>query len=235
VAASPVVLETKNVTRVYPEADGGTLLVLDRVNLSVARGEMVSLLGPSGSGKTTLLQICGLLDRASDGDVEIAGLSTCRLARGKLTEIRKNAIGFAYQSHHLLPEFSALENVELPLRVIGLAKGEAERRALETLERLGMAEKRANMPAELSGGERQRVALARAVVTRPAVLLADEPTGNLDDSNSQRVLDLLRNILKAYNSSMLIVTHDRELAWSMDRALVMENHRVIPAPSGYRG
>ncbi|MDR1495182.1 MAG: ABC transporter ATP-binding protein [Rickettsiales bacterium] len=226
-AAGSVVLEAKNITKFYPEADGGSLVVLAGIDFSVKRGEMVSFMGPSGSGKTTLLHICGLLDRASSGDVEINGLSTCRLDGGKLTEIRKNNIGFVYQMHYLFPEFSAIENVKLPLLVKGFSMAEAEKNASDILDRLGMLEKKSNMPSELSGGERQRIAVARAVVARPAIVLADEPTGNLDDDNSGKILDLLMDMLKAYNSSMLIVTHDLRLARRMDRTLLMRDHRIL--------
>ncbi|MDR1425892.1 MAG: ABC transporter ATP-binding protein [Rickettsiales bacterium] len=226
-------MAAKNIGKSYGEVGGGTLTVLDDINFTIARGEMVSFMGPSGSGKTTLLQICGLLDRADSGDVEIDGMSTCYLADKKLTETRRDKIGFVYQMHYLFSEFSALENVELPLLIRGRARGAAEKEALEMLDELGMFEKRANMPSELSGGEKQRVAIARALVTRPTILLADEPTGNLDKNNAERVLAILRKTLRTYDTSMLIVTHDRELARTMDRTMILEDHRVVERPSDF--
>ncbi|MDR2777835.1 MAG: ABC transporter ATP-binding protein [Rickettsiales bacterium] len=226
-AASPVVLEVKGVTKSYREASGGPIGVLDTVSFSIERGEMVSFMGPSGSGKTTLLQICGLLDRADSGDVEIGGTSTCHLSERRLTEIRKKNIGFVYQMHHLFPEFSAIENVELPLLIGGASKKSAEKSASEVLERLGMLERRISMPSELSGGERQRVAIARAVVTRPAIVLADEPTGNLDSENSGKVMNLLLETLRTYGTGMLIVTHNWELSRSTDRTLIIENRKIL--------
>ncbi|GHU28481.1 lipoprotein-releasing system ATP-binding protein LolD 1 [Bacilli bacterium] len=226
-ATSPIVLEAKNIRKTYGGVSGTIQSILDDVSFAVSKGEIVSFMGPSGSGKTTLLQICGLLDRANSGDIEINGISTCQLDEKKTTKIRKDNMGFVYQMHYLSPEFSATENVELPLLIDGVSKRVAVARVAEMLDRLGIFEKRFSMPAELSGGERQRVAIARALITCPAIVLADEPTGNLDSENSEMVLNLLVNMVKTMNTSMLMVTHNMELAKKTDRIIFIKNHKIV--------
>jgi lipoprotein-releasing system ATP-binding protein len=227
VAAGSVVLEVKNVTRTYREGYGGVVTILEGASFYIERGEMVSLVGPSGSGKTTMLQLCGLLDRVDSGDIRINGVSTAGLNERERTYLRRDNIGFVYQMHHLFPEFSAIENTMLPLLAKGCSNKLARERAMEILGQLGIYDKRFNMPAELSGGERQRVAIARALVTDPSVVLADEPTGNLDEANSTRALDLLVNTLKKAKASMLMVTHNKDLTRRMDRVMTIKNRRIF--------
>ncbi|MDR2778113.1 MAG: ABC transporter ATP-binding protein [Rickettsiales bacterium] len=226
-AASPIVLGVKDVSKIYREGRTTTATVFDGASFSIEKGEMVALVGLSGSGKTTMLQLCGLLDRVDEGDIEINGVSTRRLSEEERTEIRKSSIGFVYQMHHLFSEFSAVENVMLPLLVKGYSGKAARERAVVMLEQLGLSDRKANMPSELSGGERQRVAIARALVAEPNIVLADEPTGNLDEANSNRALSLLMNTLKKLNASLLIVTHNMDLAERMDRTMTIREHKIL--------
>jgi lipoprotein-releasing system ATP-binding protein len=226
-AASQIVLEVKNVNKTYREGCGDMSTVLRGVSFSLKKGEIVSLVGSSGSGKTTLLQLCGLLDRIDSGDIEINGDPTSKLSERERTKIRRNNIGFVYQMHYLFPEFSVIENVMLPLLANGEKSGLARKKAMEMLEQLGIPDKKPSMPAELSGGEKQRVAIARALVTGPNLLLADEPTGSLDEENAAKALDLLIGTLKKTTASMLMVTHNVELLARMDRVMTMRNHRVF--------
>jgi len=204
-----------------------TLIVLDGVKLALWAGQSVALVAPSGSGKSTLLHIAGLLESPDEGEVYVAGAPTSQLTDAERTNIRRTDIGFVYQSHRLLPEFSALENVMLPQMIRGLKRSETIKRSTEILGDLGLAERVTHRPAELSGGEQQRVAIARAVANAPRVLLADEPTGNLDPGTAEHVFHALMQLVKATRVAMLIATHNMELAGRMDRRVSLVDGKVV--------
>ena len=203
------------------------LVILDGAKLALWAGQSVALVAPSGSGKSTLLHIAGLLESPDDGEVYISGTPTSQLSDIDRTHIRRTDIGFVYQQHRLLPEFTALENVMLPQMIRGLKRSETIKRAMEILSYLGLAERVTHRPAELSGGEQQRVAIARAVANAPRVLLADEPTGNLDPNTADHVFNALMQLVKATRVAMLIATHNMELAGRMDRRVSLENGKVV--------
>ena len=205
---------------------GAALGVLRGVDLSIAAGEMVALVAPSGAGKSTLLQIAGLLDRADGGVVRIAGREATALNDAGRTGLRRVAIGFVYQFHHLLPEFSALENVMLPQFAAGVGRAAARARAQALLTSVGLAPRADHRPAELSGGEQQRVAVARALANRPRLLLADEPTGNLDPETSARVFDVMLTVVRDEGAGALVATHNPDLAARMDRTVRLEAGRI---------
>jgi lipoprotein-releasing system ATP-binding protein len=202
------------------------LSVLCGVDLTVARSERVSILGRSGSGKSTLLHILGGLADPDAGSVLIDGVDLIRLGAGARAALRNRRLGFVYQFHHLLPEFTALENVAMPLLLGGEGPRVAERRALELIEAVDLGERATHRPAELSGGERQRIAIARALVTRPAVVLADEPTGNLDRENAERVFAVMMQLARDVGTAFVVVTHDEALAKRIGRALVLDDGRL---------
>ena len=219
-------LSLKGVERTYQQA-GEPLRILTGVNFDMYRGQSVALTAPSGAGKSTLLHIAGLLEHPDAGDVSIRTKSTRGLNDSGLTALRRSEIGFVYQFHHLLPEFSAVENVMLPQMIAGLGKAEARKRALELLDYLGLAERSRHRPPELSGGEKQRVAIARAVANSPGVLLADEPTGNLDPKTADHVFAALDTLVRATGLAALIATHNVELASRMDRRVTLANGLIV--------
>ncbi len=220
-------LRLDGITKVYNPGRPGELRVLDGACLSLARGEVAALVAPSGSGKSTLLHIAGLLDAPSAGHVRISGMDYTAARDRSRTQARRDRIGFVYQFHHLLPEFTAMENIVLPQRAAGASRAEAEARAIELLEAVGLAARAHHRPAELSGGEQQRIAIARALANRPALLLADEPTGNLDPGTAARVFDMLLGLVRETGLAAIIATHNLDLAARMDRILRLEAGRVI--------
>ena len=199
----------------------GSLQVLKGIDLTINRGEVVSIVGPSGAGKTTLLQIMGTLDQADTGTLVIEGIDVGRLSQKELSRFRNQHIGFVFQFHQLLPEFTALENVEIPALIAGASSKEARRRASELLDYMGLSDRSQHKPSQLSGGEKQRVAVARALVNRPSVVLADEPSGSLDSQNKQELHRLFFDLRDKYGQTFVIVTHDEELARLTDRTILL--------------
>ncbi len=226
-AAAPAV-ELDGIIRRFQQA-GEALDVLKGASLTLHHGEIAALVGPSGSGKSTLLQIAGLLERPSHGEVIIGGQRCATMSEGQRTEIRRKRIGFVYQYHHLLPEFSAVENVILPQMIAGTSKAEARERATELLTIVGLGNRLTHRPARLSGGEQQRVAIARALANQPLALLADEPTGNLDPQTAEIVFDLLLDLARRSGLAALIATHNYDLARRMDRIYVLQNGQILEA------
>ena len=219
------VLECHGVTRRFREGDS-TLEVLSGVDLVIEPAERVAIVGASGSGKTTLLQILGGLDDPNDGEVIVGGQPMHDGSEFSKGELRNRYIGFVYQFHHLLPEFTAAENVAMPLLIRRVARADALAEAADLLGRVGLGERLSHKPGELSGGERQRAAVARALITRPQLVLADEPTGNLDAGNGEHVLQLMLELNEELRTSLVIVTHDQSIANRMDRVLVLENGKL---------
>lgn len=219
-------LEMQQISRQFRQGDS-VINVLREANLAIRGGEMTALVGPSGSGKSTLLNIAGLLERPSAGDVIIDGTPTGALGSGKRGRLRGSHVGFVFQFHRLLPEFSALENVMLPQMLAGLSRLEAEARAEQLLGMVGLADRCVHRPGALSGGEQQRVAIARAVANAPRVLLADEPTGNLDPETAEDVFQHLRKIVRGTGAAALIVTHNESLASTMDRRLTIRDGQIV--------
>ena len=220
-----MVLECRSVERRFREGDS-TLEVLSGVDLLVRSGERIAIIGASGSGKTTLLQIMGGLDDPSSGEVLVAGKAMANISEAAKGELRNRYIGFVYQFHHLLPEFTAQENVALPLMIRRKSRSESSAEAAELLSRVGLGERLDHKPGELSGGERQRAAVARALITTPKLVLADEPTGNLDAGNGAHVLELMLKLNTERGTSLIVVTHDHSIAQQMDRVLVLENGQL---------
>ena len=225
--SNDLVLACYNVSRTYQ--DGKLKVdVIQNLDLEVKPGESVSIVGASGSGKSTLLHIMGGLDTPSSGEVRLMGQPLKDVSQKDLGLLRNQHLGFVYQFHHLLPEFTALENVKMPLLIGKVNKAEAEKRAIEMLEKVGLGSRIVHRPSELSGGERQRAAIARALVTKPKCLLADEPTGNLDRKNAQVILDLMLDLQRELGTALVVVTHDEELAARFGRMLTMCEGHLMP-------
>ncbi len=222
----PPILFLHAIDRRYRQG-AATLEILKSAELAVWPGQSVALVAPSGAGKSTLLHIAGLLEHPDAGEVYIDQVATSRMSDAARTQIRRNDIGFIYQAHHLLPEFSALENVILPQMIRGLSRKEAVKRAAELLSYLGLKDRLEHRPAELSGGEQQRVAIARAVSNAPRILLADEPTGNLDPRTSDQVFGALSQLVRASGLAAIIATHNREIAARMDRRVTLKDGQVV--------
>ncbi len=224
---SDVVLELKDIAKTYNAGKPSEVAVLRGVDLSVGKGEVVALVAPSGAGKSTLLHIAGLLDTPDAGTVELGGQNLSGQSDRRRTLARRADVGFIYQFHHLLPEFSALENIVLPQLSNGTSKSAASERAMMLLEKVGVGARADHRPAELSGGEQQRVAFCRALANAPRLLLADEPTGNLDPATSDQVFDALMGLVRDTGLSALIATHNLELAARMDRTLRLDSGRLV--------
>lgn len=215
-------IQARDITKSY-----GSLKVLKGISLEIKKGEIVSVTGASGAGKSTLLHILSTLDRADSGLVSLAGIDTGSLNDHKLAEFRNKKIGFVFQFHHLLPEFTALENICIPAFIARISKKEAEHRAMELLNFLNLSDRALHKPSELSGGEQQRIAVARALINQPAVLMADEPSGNLDSTNARQLHQLFFDLRDKLNQTILIVTHNEELAEMSDRRLMMKDGLII--------
>jgi len=214
-------IKLRNITKSF-----GALQVLKGIDIDIEKGEIVSIVGPSGAGKTTLLQIMGTLDKADTGSIEIDGVDVGRLSQSKLSRFRNQKIGFVFQFHQLLPEFTALENVMIPGFIGGMGRKEARARAEELLAFMGLSERAGHKPNELSGGEKQRVAVARALMNEPAVVMADEPSGSLDSQNKAELHQLFFDLRERYGQTFVIVTHDEELARLTDRTIHMRDGRI---------
>jgi len=223
---SEAILELRGIGKAYNRGKPSEIVVLDGLDLRVAKGEVVALVAPSGAGKSTLLHVAGLLDRPDSGTVRIGGRDMADEGDRARTAVRRAEVGFVYQFHHLLPEFTAAENIVLPQLANGVARRQAEARAGELLDRVGLGKRSAHRPAELSGGEQQRVAFCRALANAPRLMLADEPTGNLDPATSDQVFRVLMDIVRETGLSALIATHNLELAERMDRVVRLKAGRI---------
>jgi lipoprotein-releasing system ATP-binding protein len=221
-------LEARGIVKSYP-VGGASLTVLRELHLQVEAGEMVAIVGASGVGKSTLLHVLGGLDRVDQGSIVIDGADLTVLDDADVVRFRNRHVGFVFQFHHLLPEFSAVENAEMPMRIARVASGDARPRAEELLRRVGLGERLSHRPGMLSGGEQQRVAMARALVMHPTVLLADEPTGDLDEQTADSLHQLLRDMHRGYGLTSIIATHNPRLAAACDRTLRLEGGRLLPA------
>ena len=222
------VLELRNLTRAYPQAEG-MLEVLKGVDLAIAPGEMVALVGPSGAGKSTLLHAAGLLDKPTSGEIIIGGLQAGTLDDDMRTQLRRRFIGFVYQFHHLQAEFTALENICIPQMIAGVGQSAASKRANELLQAVGLAHRATHRPGKLSGGEQQRVAIARALANNPKLLIADEPTGNLDPHTGEGVFELLKGLARTQGLAALVATHNPDLARKMDRIVTLQAGKLVAA------
>jgi lipoprotein-releasing system ATP-binding protein len=220
------VVQARELTKTFRGGDGGLITVLDGVSIDVARGEMVAIVGTSGAGKSTLLHLFGALDRPTSGEVLLDGQSLGAMNDEALSELRNRKVGFVFQFHHLLREFTAFENVEMPMRIAGWEPAVRAERARELLVRVGLESRLSHRPGELSGGEQQRAAVARALATDPAVLLADEPSGNLDHANAERLHDLIAGLARDLELAVVVVTHNRSLAARADRVLLLADGRL---------
>jgi lipoprotein-releasing system ATP-binding protein len=216
------ILHAQNLVKRY-----GNYTAIDHVSLQVQQGEIISIVGPSGAGKSTLLHILGALDKADSGSVLIAGTDLLKLPSKKQAHFRNRHIGFIFQFHHLLPEFSAVENVSMPLWIRGVGKKQAMKQAADMLEIVGLASRLQNKPSELSGGEQQRVAIARALVTQPSIIMADEPTGNLDSANAHAIHELFLHLRERFRHTIIMITHNDLLAQMTDRIYTMKDGQIV--------
>jgi lipoprotein-releasing system ATP-binding protein len=223
-----VVLSARGVRKTYLGGDGQPLEILTGADLDVAPGEFVAIIGASGAGKSTLLHLLGALDRPSAGTIQLDGRDLSLLTRKELGELRNRSIGFVFQFHHLLRDFNAVENVALPMRIAGQPPREARRRAEQLLAQVGLGARLSHRPPQLSGGEQQRVAVARALVNDPRIVLADEPSGNLDAAHAGELHDILASLARDFETALVVVTHNRQLAARADRLLSVEGGRLVP-------
>ena len=222
-----LIIRASGISKTYNEA-ADAVTIFENLDFQLKSGESVGILGSSGSGKTTLLNILGGLDKASSGSVEVCGIKLDQSSSKAITQLRNSHLGFVYQFHHLLPEFSATENVAMPLYIAGLKRRDAEKKALELLGLVGLSHRVKHKPSELSGGERQRVAIARALVNDPKCVLMDEPTGNLDEGTAGKIQDLMIDLQGRLGTSFVLVTHDKRLAHTMDKVFLMESGKLKP-------
>lgn len=225
---SETILELRNLGRSFKQG-GGVLDVLTGVDFTLNPGELVALVAPSGTGKSTLLHLAGLLDTPTQGEIVVGGKAAVALSDAARTALRRQKIGFVYQYHHLLPEFSALENIVLPQMIAGQSRKKAEARAKQLLEQVGLAKRADHRPGQLSGGEQQRVAIARALANHPAMLIADEPTGNLDPHTADGVFEILRQLTRSEHLAVLVATHNLDLARRMDRIVTLQEGKLVAA------
>lgn len=217
---SNVIFDCVNISKTY--TDGSSAVdVLKGINFTINRGALIAIVGPSGSGKSTLLHLLGGLDKPTEGNVLMQGVNWQTLGEKKRCELRNKQLGFIYQFHHLLPEFSAMENIAMPLLLRNVSTAEAKERSMAILEKVGLSNRASHKPSQLSGGERQRVAIARALVHEPACVLADEPTGNLDNATAAKVFELMLELNKQFNTALVIVTHDNQLAARMEKTFTI--------------
>ncbi len=219
-------IQTENLTKIYGSGETA-VTALDHVNLKVETGEFVAIMGPSGCGKSTLLHLLGGLDRPSEGGVSIKGTAIANMKDDDLTRLRRQKIGFVFQFYNLIPVLTAVENASLPVTLDGVKPAEARKRAAEWLERFGLSERQNNRPDQLSGGQQQRVAVARALVAEPALVLADEPTGNLDTRSGDEIASLLRDVTKKYGRTVVMVTHDPRIAAYADRIIFLKDGKIV--------
>lgn len=220
-------LQVSGLTKRYHDGEN-TITILDNIAFSIEKGEQIAIIGPSGSGKSTLLHLLGGLEKPSTGEILMHGENIWTGSEKSRAARRNQQLGFIYQFHHLLPEFTALENIAMPLLIAKQSKKEAKKIAAGLLQYVGLTTRMHHKPAQLSGGERQRVAIARALVTRPACILADEPTGNLDQKTAETIVQLMQTLNRAFQTSLIVVTHDEKLAARMDRVLCIDERRLVP-------